>query len=118
MPTLNSIFPFLEAVCPKSDLCWHIRRGRLLRHYKPVWVVFRDDEAHPQSITFDCEPRFGTIEAMGDSRFMLCLVPNQWFVSLKTKLDFAGLGKLRKFCSDLISAKAPGAIWEEATFFK
>ncbi|KGO61331.1 hypothetical protein PEX2_094190 [Penicillium expansum] len=27
MPTLNSIFPFLEAVCPNSDLCWHIRRA-------------------------------------------------------------------------------------------
>lgn len=117
MPTLNSIFPFLEALCPKSDLCWHIRRGRLLHHYKPVWVVFRDDEAQPQSITFDYEPQFGTIEATEDSRFILCLVPDSWTVSLKTELDSNGLYKLRKFCSHLISEKAPGAILEQATFF-
>lgn len=113
MPTLNSICPFLEAVCPKSDLCWHIHRGRLLSYYESVWAVFRDDET-----TFDCEPQLGKIEAMKDSRFMLCLIPNSWMVSLKTKSDFAGLCKLRKFCSHLVSAKTPRVIWNEANFLR
>ncbi|QQK44162.1 lipase/esterase [Penicillium digitatum] len=52
MPTLNSIFPFLEAICPNSDLCWHIRRGGSLCQYESVWAVFGEDKTQPQSITF------------------------------------------------------------------
>ena len=117
MPTLNSIFPFLEAVCPKSDLCWHIRRARLLRHYKSVWAVFRDDKTQPQSITFDCEQQFATKEAMEDSRFMLCLVPDSWSVLLEMQPNSAWLCKLREFCLHLVSVKTPGAILERGGFF-
>lgn len=119
MPTLNSIFPFLEAVCPNSDLCWHIRRGRLLCHYESVWAVFCEDKAHPELLTFDCEPQFGRMEKMKDSRFILCLVPHSWGIaSLKTESDFAGLDNLRKFCSSFVSAKSPGEIFSRAEFGK
>jgi hypothetical protein len=117
MPTLNSIFPFLEAVCPNSDLCWHIRRGRLLHQYESVWAVFCDDEAHPQSITFDWEPQFGTVEKMKESRFILCLVPHSWGIG-SLKFDFARLDKLRKVCACFVSSKLPGAILSRAEFWK
>jgi hypothetical protein len=117
MPTLNSIFPFLEAVCPNSDLCWHIRRGRLLYQYESVWAVSCDDKTNPQPITFGCEPQFGTIEKMEDSRFILCLVPHSWGIaSLETESDFAGLDHLRRFCASFVTAKSPGAIFSRAEF--
>lgn len=117
MPTLNSIFPFLEAVCPKSDLCWHIRRGRLLHHYKSVWAVSRDEETQP--ISFDCEREFRTIETTKDSRFMLCLVPNSWIISLKMNPDVSGhYDRLQQFCSSLISAESPGVVIGRGEFLK
>ncbi|CAG7931570.1 unnamed protein product [Penicillium olsonii] len=117
MPTLNSIFPFLEAICPNSDLCWHIRRGRLLCQYESVWAVFSEDKAQPQPITFGCEPQFEAIEELENSRFMLCLLPHSWdFGSLKTEVDFAGLERLRDMCSSLLAAKRPGIIFSRAEF--
>lgn len=116
MPTLNSIFPFLEAVCPELDPCWHIRRGRLLRHFESIWAVFRDDKPQFQSITFDFEEEFGRLQAMKDSRFIVCLVPKSWIAALKAQPDLAGLCKLRKFCSCLISTKTPGAILKRGEF--
>lgn len=118
MPTLNSIFPFLEAVCPNSDLCWHIRRGRLLRQYESVWAVFCDDMTYPQSITFDCEPQFETIEKMKDTCFIVCLVPHSWGITSVTKFDFAGLSELRKYCDRFLTAKLPGAILSRDEFWK
>ncbi|CAG7978308.1 unnamed protein product [Penicillium olsonii] len=114
MPTLNSIFPFLEAVCPSSDLCWHIRRGRLLHHYESVWAVFSDDKAHPELLTFDFEPQFESIEKLENTRFILCLLPHLWdSASLKTE---SGLTSLRKICSSFVAAERPGIILSRAEF--
>ena len=118
MPTLNSILPFLESICPDSDLCWHIRRARLLHEYTSIWAVFCDDKTNPQPVTFDCEPQLATIEKMKDSRVILCLVPFRWgkFLSGR-RFDFTGgLEKLRNCCSNLISAKHLGAILSRAEF--
>ncbi|CAG8139906.1 unnamed protein product [Penicillium salamii] len=115
MPTLNSIFPFLDDFCPKSDPSWHIRRGRLLHHYSSIWVAFRD-ETSPQAMTFDCEPQFGSVETMKDSRFMLCLIPNSWIVTIGTRLAFLRSCKLREFCSLLISIKPLGLIFQRDEF--
>jgi hypothetical protein len=60
MPTLNSIFPFLETVRPRCDPCWHIRRGQLLHHYVSVWAVC-NDKNQSNSIIFD-EAQFKTVE--------------------------------------------------------
>lgn len=81
MPTLNFIFPFLETVRPESDPCWHIRRGRLLHHYELVWVVC-NDEYQPNSIIFDGEAQFKTVEICDKSHVILCLVPKWWIISL------------------------------------
>lgn len=118
MPTLNSIFPFLEAVCPTSDPCWHIRRARLLRQYESVWAVFCDDITYPQSITFYCEPQFETIQKTKDTCFILCLVPQSWGIASLSKFCFAGLNELRKYCSRFITAKSPGAILSRDEFWK
>lgn len=118
MPTLNSIFPFLEAVRPESDPCWHIRRGRLLHHYRPIWAVFRHDSTQLTLVTFDYEPRFTEIGAMADSRFVLCLVPNLWHVPSWKDPGFAGFERLRNLCSDLVSTKAPGKIFEQSDFWE
>ncbi|KNG88166.1 hypothetical protein ANOM_004245 [Aspergillus nomiae NRRL 13137] len=84
MPTLNSVFPFLEAVCPPSDPGWLIRRGRLLQHYESVWAVSRFDENQAASILFDGEVEFETDDFRGRSYFMLCLIPKSWNLSWKT----------------------------------
>lgn len=39
MPSLASIFPFLENIRPKEFQMWHISRAQLLHHYDCAWVL-------------------------------------------------------------------------------
>lgn len=39
MPSLASIFPFLENLRPKGFQTWHISRAQLLHHYDCAWVL-------------------------------------------------------------------------------
>ncbi|PYH94467.1 hypothetical protein BO71DRAFT_325301 [Aspergillus ellipticus CBS 707.79] len=115
MPTLNSVFPFLEKVCSKSDPCWHIRRGRLLHYYEPFWAVSHNEENRPASITFDGEIQFEMMEMDDKSHFILCLVPKSWIVSLKANHNSSwgntGLfDKLRQVCTLLLSTESPGYV--------
>lgn len=80
MPSLNSVFPFLENIRPKYDYTWHLRRGRLLDSYESVSMScytangsgqtalhFVSDLEHTQNITG------------AKRRYLLCLVP-EWGV--------------------------------------
>lgn len=116
MPTLNSIFPFLEEVRPECDPCWHIRRGRLLHHYEPVWAVAMG-KRHLDPITFENEAQFETIVECDRSRILLCLVPKWWNISIRAirdpdLKDTSGLvDKLRDACLRLVfSHGTPGFV--------
>ena len=39
MPSLASVFPFLESIHPKEFQTWHISRAQLLHHYDCAWVL-------------------------------------------------------------------------------
>lgn len=118
MPTLNSVFPFLEALSPESDPCWCIRRGRLLHHYKYAWAAFAKRSTQPAEFIFDREPEFTMIEREKDPRFMLCLVPKSWTILVQeTDLGFDGYyDKLRHFCSLLVLDDSSGAIIKREEF--
>ncbi|PKY04239.1 hypothetical protein P168DRAFT_154510 [Aspergillus campestris IBT 28561] len=122
MPTLNSIFPFLEEVRPGCDPCWHIRRGRLLHHYEPVWAVSMGKK-HLDPITFENEAQFETIVESDRSRVLLCLVPKWWNISIGTirdsgSKDTTGLvDKLREACLRLaFSHGTPGSVISHVEF--
>lgn len=123
MPTLNSIFPFLETVRPKSDPCWHIRRGRLLHHYESVWAIC-NEKNRPNSIIFDGEEQFETVEICNKSHVMLCLVPKWWMISLRaiydpSSKDNTGFNnKLREACLLLVSSKCPGYLFSYGEFLR
>lgn len=51
MPSLNSVFPFLEAVCPPLDPTWHIRRGQHLGCYESVWLFSQESPDSPDPVT-------------------------------------------------------------------
>lgn len=120
MPTLNSIFSFLEAVRPDSDPCWHIRRGRLLHHYESVWV-FCDGNGQPKPIILDGEIECKTVDMRDKSHLMLCLVPKWWGISLKAIHDLnlkdeGFYDRLRDACLLLVSSKFPGRIFSRRGF--
>lgn len=112
MPTLNSIFPFLEAVRPTSDPCWHIRRGRLLHQYKPVWAICNDKNQSNSIIFDDDEAQFRTVEICDTSQIMHCLVPKWWNVSSRAihepgSKDTGFEQKLQQACRLLVSSQCP-----------
>ncbi|PWY90384.1 hypothetical protein BO94DRAFT_565037 [Aspergillus sclerotioniger CBS 115572] len=80
MPSVNSVFPFLEALRPKDDYTWHIRRGRLLESYEPLWLCSTMDDSGQAAMSFvsdmDC------VQNMKGSRcrYLLCLIPKEWGV--------------------------------------
>lgn len=109
MPSLNSIFPFLEAGCPKSDFCWQIRRGQLLHHYEPFWAVYHSPKDQASSLSFSWEVQLESVEIYESTFFMLCLVPKSWIQTSGANCDsqskVRGLGdKLRQACLHLGSS--------------
>lgn len=113
MPTLNSIFPFLETVRPKSDPCWHIRRGRLLHRYESVWALCNDKNP-PNSIILDFEARFQTVEIWDKPHIVLFLVPRWWIISRPKDTGFDN--KLREACLLLVSSQCPGYVLSRGEF--
>ncbi|KAL3474561.1 hypothetical protein BJX99DRAFT_248202 [Aspergillus californicus] len=105
MPTLNSIFPFLETVRPDSDPCWHIRRGRLLHHYKSVWAVCNENQL--SSIIFDDEAQFKT------ERWIKSLRATHDSSSKDTGFDYK---LLREACLLLVSSRCPGYVYSRGKF--
>lgn len=109
MPSLNSVFPFLEAIRPEADLTWHIRRGRLLNCYESAWASFITMD-HTASITFYDEPDFENLRS-SQRYYLLCLVPRAW--------NDAGLrDNLRQTCFRCGSLEVPGYIVKRPDFFQ
>ncbi|KAE8336622.1 hypothetical protein BDV24DRAFT_109529 [Aspergillus arachidicola] len=121
MPTLNSVFPFLEKVCPKSDPGWCIRRGRLLRYYESVWAVPCDNVDRPASILFNGDMQFETVELRDSPYYILCLIPRSWNLSWRTDYESTStnreLGhKLRQACLLLVSFECSGYVFRRSDF--
>ncbi|OGM40894.1 hypothetical protein ABOM_010009 [Aspergillus bombycis] len=121
MPTLNSVFPFLEAVCPQSDPGWLIRRGRLLHHYESAWAVSRLDENRAASILFDGEVELATDDSRR-SYLILCLIPKSWNLSWRTddkpsSDDTGPSHQLRQACLLALSQRS-GCVFGRSEFLE
>ncbi|PYI05385.1 hypothetical protein BO78DRAFT_371017 [Aspergillus sclerotiicarbonarius CBS 121057] len=108
MPTLNSVFPFLEYLGRKLDPGWPIRRARLLDRYECVWAIPDDDANCSMSIVFNGEPQFTAVDR---PYLLLCLIPKSWGIN-----DTALGGKLRHACSSFVSSGRSGRIIERSGF--
>lgn len=114
MPSLNSVFPFLEAVCPPLDPTWHIRRGRHLGCYESVWLFSQESPDSPDPVTLvSFGQRLLTDTGRLDEErvfFLLCLVPREWRVD--------GLcDQLLRVCTSMTS-QSPGHIISQANLYE
>ncbi|KAB8239897.1 hypothetical protein BDV35DRAFT_375160 [Aspergillus flavus] len=121
MPTLNSVFPFLEKICPELDPGWHIRRGRLLHHYESAWAVFCGDVTNPASILFNSEVQLETVDLCDGSYYILCLIPRSWNLLWRTSgelisTDTELVDELRQACSLLLLSEHSGRILGRSDF--
>ncbi|KAE8408171.1 hypothetical protein BDV37DRAFT_279120 [Aspergillus pseudonomiae] len=80
MPSVNSVFPFLEGLCPTDDCTWHIRRGRLLESYTPIWVMSITDSSGQTVMDFTFDRDFAQRREEAKVKYLLCLIPKKWGV--------------------------------------
>lgn len=82
MPSLASIFPFLEAVRPSDCPGWHISRARLLEHYTAYWIRLDRSTEETSFMTLSGESNIDELECTGggDIVFILTLIPKEWGV--------------------------------------
>ncbi|KNG90420.1 hypothetical protein ANOM_001014 [Aspergillus nomiae NRRL 13137] len=78
MPSVNSVFPFLECLCPTDDCTWHIRRGRLLESYTPIWVMSIADSSGQTVMDFTSDRNCAQNREDAKVRYLLCLIPKKW----------------------------------------
>ncbi|OOF93557.1 hypothetical protein ASPCADRAFT_209500 [Aspergillus carbonarius ITEM 5010] len=78
MPSVNSIFPFLESIRPKDDYTWHIRRGRLLESYEAVWICSTTDSSGKTAMSFVSDIDCAQSMEGSRCRYLLCLIPKEW----------------------------------------
>jgi hypothetical protein len=114
MPSLTSIFPFLEAIRPERHPTWHISRAQALDHYIPAWVSHAGgmNESEEMSlITFDGEKFCDTDKLSTGLSFFLILIPQSWDKK-------AIVGKLLGACTGVGSLGKPGIVITKAEFDK
>lgn len=113
LPSLASIFPFLECIRPEHSPTWHITRARQLQHYVSAWVLCTEDTDTPQKTLISVSGNLlvdvnGLNIGEGHS-FILLLFPQSW-----------GTGevhdKLIAACSRVISSGKPGSIITRVEF--
>ncbi|PYI01819.1 hypothetical protein BO78DRAFT_378263 [Aspergillus sclerotiicarbonarius CBS 121057] len=80
MPSVNSVFPFLEGIRPKDDYTWHIRRGRLLESYEPIWICSTTDSSGQTTMSFVSDTDCAQNTRGARCRYLLCLIPKEWGV--------------------------------------
>lgn len=115
MPSLNSVFPFLEAICPLDDPTWHIRRGRQLDCFESAWLFCQRSLDTPDSVTLvSISHRLLTdAEHLTEARgcFLLCLIPRKWGVE--------GVhDQLLRVCTLLMLHSGSGHIISQVNFYK
>ena len=111
MPSLASVFPFLESICPQEFQTWHINRAQLLHHYDCAWV----------SHSLNTRPSCLTLVSLGDERsdverldmdgktYFLILFPRFWD---RKKVK----NKWTTICNRLIGSDEAGCIISRPEF--
>lgn len=113
LPSLASIFPFLEGTCPKDSPTWHITRARLLQHYVSAWVLYTEDTDTPQKTLISFSGNLlvdmdGLSIGKGHTFFLL-LLPRFW--------SMEGVhNKLMAACARVISSGKPGSVITKVGF--
>ncbi|GAQ44987.1 uncharacterized protein AtWU_01741 [Aspergillus tubingensis] len=78
MPSINSVFPFLEGIRPDGDTTWHIRRARMLEAYTSIWLISRKDRSGKTAIEFLTEQSHPKDSEEERIKYLLCLIPKTW----------------------------------------
>ncbi|KAL2812136.1 hypothetical protein BDW59DRAFT_44395 [Aspergillus cavernicola] len=78
MPSVNSVFPFLEGIRPNDDYTWHIRRCRLLESYVSIWVFSRTDRSDQTVMDSVADPDHIQSREEEQGSYLLCLMPKNW----------------------------------------
>lgn len=78
MPSVNSVFPFLEGIRPDGDITWHIRRARMLEAYTSIWLISRKDRSGKTAIEFVTEQSHPKDSEEESIKYLLCLIPTTW----------------------------------------
>lgn len=108
MPSLASIFPFLEAIRPEDSPAWHIDRARLLHRYEAAWIIHygQSSAENPMELISLCGELLVDIDKLAMCRgcmFILLLIPRAWEV--KGICD-----QLLETCARVVSSARPGKV--------
>jgi len=80
MPSLASVFPFLESIRPKEFQTWHISRAQLLHNYDCAWVLHSASTCPPQLTLVSIGHECSDVERldMDGNTYFLILFPQFW----------------------------------------
>lgn len=115
MPSLASIFPFLEAIRPEGSPAWHINRARLLQRYDSAWIMYAGQSTASGSLMTLISFRGNLLVDMDtltidcDCLFVLLLLPQAWTV--KGFND-----QLLTTCTKVVSSASPGRVIRREEF--
>lgn len=111
MPSLASIFPFLEAVHPETSSTWHISRARQLGDYVPAWIAFNQSNKEMSLISFTGTPSSDGLRLASEdgTAFILLLLPRTWVMP---GID----DRMLAICDNLIASGWSGMIVDKAGF--
>ncbi|PWY86483.1 hypothetical protein BO94DRAFT_575555 [Aspergillus sclerotioniger CBS 115572] len=117
VPSLTSVFPFLEAIRPKSNPSWHISRARQLKSYKSLWAFqhTHENQVNLTKQTLTIVSLWGEMLTDPDKLrteqgcFFLLLVPHAWVI------DDVG-SKLLAACIRVSEGGSPGGIISRSDF--
>ncbi|KAF7616119.1 hypothetical protein AFLA_009620 [Aspergillus flavus NRRL3357] len=117
MPSLASLFPFLEAIRPNDCPSWHIHRAQQLK-YEPVWVLYIDQgdrhgnkEVESLSIVSIYGRDLIDVDMLktGQGCFFLLLLPRSWAIEEPNS-------KVLAICSQLLIPGKSGTIIKKVEF--
>lgn len=117
MPSLASLFPFLEAIRPNDCPSWHIHRAQQLK-YEPVWVLYSDQgdrhgnkEVESLSIVSIYGRDLIDVDMLktGQGCFFLLLLPRSWAIEEPNS-------KVLAICSQLLIPGKSGTIIKKVEF--
>ena len=80
MPSLASIFPFLESIRPKEIPTWHISRAQVLHHYDCAWVLQSENARQSDLTLISLGHEHASTETpnMDNGTYFLILFPRLW----------------------------------------
>lgn len=113
MPSLASIFPFLEGIRrpenPHSQT-WHIRRAKMLQYYDCAWIVYSGQTTELSLIALGGDVHFDEQNLDTEGKyFFLILFPQSWD---KKEVE----GKFVAVCNQVILSGEVGSVIRRMEF--